>query len=77
MDETCDKTGGKSVRLKARAGRGSKRQALIQEMNFDLRQEFDRLRKIGVKFNLTTLRHLSLDIIETSDADVVSGGEGL
>lgn len=44
----------KRVNLKAREGRGVKRAAWVNALHFDLRSEFDRLRKLGVKLNLTT-----------------------
>lgn len=60
--------GGKIVRLKDLAGRRRKRDVWIEEIHIYLREEFDRLRKLSVKFNLIAMRNLALDIIETSDS---------
>ena len=35
----------------------------------DLRAEFDRLRKLGVKFNIRTLRHFAIVLINESTSD--------
>lgn len=59
--------GFKRVYLKARKGRGRKRQAWVEALHIDLRSEFDRLRKLGVKFNLNTLRSLALHVLSTSE----------
>lgn len=66
------KAGPKRVQLKARAGRGSKRAKWVDALHLDLREEFDRLRKLGVKFNLTTLRHLALDMLRASENEAYS-----
>ena len=38
----------------------------VDKLNEDLRSEFDRLRKVGVKFSISTSRLLSLTIIDES-----------
>lgn len=54
--------GMKQVRLKAGTGRGRKRAAWVEALHIELREEFDRLRRVGVKFNLNTLRLLAKSI---------------
>ena len=44
------RTGPKRSCLKARVGRGRKRQAWVGALHIELREEFDRLQKVGVKF---------------------------
>ena len=61
--------GLKRVYIKARPGRGRKRAAWVDAVHQDLREEFDRLRKLGVKFNICTLKSLALHLIDTSDKD--------
>lgn len=51
------------TRLKARPGRGRKREAWVNAIHEDLREEFDRLRRLGVKFSLNTLRDLACNIL--------------
>ena len=46
-------------RLKARIGRGRKRSAWA--LYIDVRDEFDRLRRLGVKFNISTLLALAIE----------------
>lgn len=66
------KVGLQRCRLKARSGRGRKRALWVEALHADLREEFDRLRKLGVKFNLTTLRYLALHILTNSSNDAYS-----
>lgn len=61
--------GHRRVYTKARAGRGRKRAEWVQCMHEDLVSEFDRLRKLGVKFNLKVLRQLARSMVETSEKD--------
>lgn len=61
--------GPKRVRLKAKPGRGRKRAQWVSALYEDLRDEFDRLRKLGVKFNMVTLKHLALDLLQNSSND--------
>lgn len=58
--------GLKMVRLKAREGRGRKREAWVEVLHIDLRAEFDRLRRVGVKFSFSTLRLLTLKLLSES-----------
>lgn len=60
------RAGTKRSRLKARVGRGRRGQTWVEALHIELREEFDRLRKVGVKFNQTTLRHLALDTFKNS-----------
>ena len=66
------RTGPKRSRLKARVGRRRRRQAWVEAFHIELREEFDRLRKVGEKFNQTTLRHLALDILKNSGTEAYS-----
>lgn len=66
------KDGHKRVSLKAKAGRGKKRQPWVEALHYDLRAEFDRLRKLGVKFNLNTLRSLALEVLDKSESPLYS-----
>ena len=58
--------GVKKLHTKARPGRGRKRAAWVVALHGDLLPEFDRLRKLGVKFNLKTLRALALHLVANS-----------
>ena len=58
--------------MKARKGRGRKRAAWVIALHEDLRSEFDRLRKVGVKFNLTKIRHLALDLLRSNENEAYS-----
>lgn len=62
------KAGRKTVRLKAKVGRGRKRQTWVDALHRDLLQEFERLSKLGVKFNLSTLKHLALNMLRASES---------
>lgn len=59
--------GLKQMQLKARKSRGRKHTAWFIALHEYLRSEFDHLRKLCVKFNLTTLRHLSLELLRVSE----------
>lgn len=61
------KHGPKRVLLKARAGRGRRRQVWVDALHQDLRSEFDRLRRLGVKFNFNTLRYLALHLLHNTE----------
>ena len=52
--------------LKAKSGRGRKRQLWVEAFHQGLRSEFDRLKNLRVKFNLNTLRYLALDLLSNS-----------
>lgn len=62
------KAGHKNIRLEARFGRGSKRAAWVDAFNMNLRDVFDRIRRLGVKFNLSTLHLLAFDILRCSNS---------
>ena len=62
-------SGLKRVYLKANADRGRKRLPWMSSLHEELRSEFDRLRKLGVKFNLVSLRSLALQIVANSTSD--------
>ena len=66
------KAGVKVARLKARNGRGRKRGPWVEALHQSVKDEFERLSKLGVKFNLNTLKHLALDILSTGDGDSYS-----
>lgn len=66
------KEGPRRVRMKARIGRGRRRLSWVEALQCDLREEFDRLRKLGVKFNLNTLRSLALQVLRTSENNAYS-----
>lgn len=61
------KNGPRMVRMKARAGRGRRRVEWVDALQNDVRSEFDRLRKLGVKFNISSLHSLTLRILSTSE----------
>lgn len=53
---TCvTKTEPKLIRLKSRGGRDRKRSTCVNSLHRDLREYFDRLRKLGVKFNQSVI----------------------
>ena len=60
------KNGLKRVSLKDRSGRGRKHDEWVGALHQDLRSEFDRLRRLGFKFNLNTLRYLAFDLLSNS-----------
>lgn len=66
------KIGLKRVNLKAREGRGRKRASWVKALHADLRDEFDRLRKLGVKFNHRTLRALAQQLLADSNSEAYS-----
>lgn len=60
------------MRLKARPGLARKRKAWVLDLHVDLFPEFDRIRKLGVKFNETALRYLEIDILRNGDTNAYS-----
>ena len=56
----------KRVYVKARSARGRKRGPWVLALRRDLVDEFERLRKLGVKFNLQNWRALGVHIVEQS-----------
>lgn len=52
--------------MKAQPGRGRKRADWVDALHMNLKDEFDWLRKLGVKFNLTNLRVLALELLHDS-----------
>eukprot|EP00737_Agarophyton_chilense_P006073 gb/GEZJ01010849.1/.p1 GENE.gb/GEZJ01010849.1/~~gb/GEZJ01010849.1/.p1 ORF type:complete len:178 (+),score=17.24 gb/GEZJ01010849.1/:17-550(+) len=60
--------GMKRTYLKARIGRGRKISPWVEALHSDLVHEFDRLRKLGVKFKWETLQSLALSLFEKSTA---------
>ena len=63
------KNGSKRVYLKGLSGRGRPITPWVRALHMDLRAEFVRLRKLGVKFNMCTLRHLAIVLINDSISD--------
>lgn len=53
----------KRIYLEARSGRGKKRATWVDEMFMSLRDEFERIRKLGVKFKLKSLQLLAKKIL--------------
>lgn len=53
-------------------GRGRKRAAWIEAMHQDVRSEVERLRELGVKFNLRTLSSLALCIVDSGESELYS-----
>lgn len=58
------------VRLNAQSGSGSKRAAWVEDLNQDLHSEFDRFRRIGVKFSVITLRFIAIQRLERGSSEV-------
>ena len=58
--------GFKRVYLEARSGRGRPITRWLRALHIDLRAEFDRLSKLGVRFNMRMLRHLAIVLINES-----------
>ena len=56
----------KRVSLKARSGRGRKREEWVGVLHRDSRSEFDRLCRLRIPFNLNTLRSLAFDLLSNS-----------
>ena len=63
------RAGFKRVYIKARSGRGRKRATWVSSLHDDLLQDFEELRKTGMKFNATLLPHLALHLIGQSRND--------
>ena len=57
------------VYLNARKGRGRKRAPWVRALHRDWVEEFDRLRKLGVKFNYRNLQSLGKHLLENSSSD--------
>ena len=53
------RVGFKRVYIKARKGRGRKRAAWVEALHIAPMDDFDRLRKTGLKFKAKLLRHLA------------------
>ena len=64
---TSDTIGRKRVYIKASEGRGRKREEWVEWLYAELVDEFDRLRKLGVKFSPALLRTLAKDIVRNPD----------
>lgn len=64
----------KEVRLKSNQGRGRKRETCVEEVHIELRDEFDRMRKLGVRFNMHTLSLLAQIIIANNPNGVYGKG---
>lgn len=62
--------GRRRVNMKALPGRGRKRSQWVIALQDDMRVEFDRLRRLGVKFNYKTLEALARYLITHSDKSV-------
>ena len=60
------RAGFKRVYVKARAGRGRKRAGWVEALHVALLEEFERLRKSGLKFNGNLLRHLAMHLVHES-----------
>lgn len=56
--------GMKQVLLKAACWRGRKRAKWVDDIHTELRDKFDRLRRDGVKYNMSTLRLLAISIFD-------------
>lgn len=54
------------VRLMNFSGRGREIEELVDAIHVDFRSELDRLRRVAVKLNLSTLRDLSLKLLKES-----------
>ena len=64
---------GIKVRIaKAAGGRGRRVTPWVKELYAELLDEFQRLRKVGVKFNVRLLRQLALKIVADSTGDILS-----
>lgn len=64
----------KQVQLKAQCGRGRKRTECVEQFHVELTDEFDRLGKAGVMFNMNTLRLLVLHILDHEPHGVYGKG---
>lgn len=60
----------KQVRLNALKGRVRKRAACIEYLHINLRDEFERLRKICMNFNYSTLNVLAMSLLRSSDNEI-------
>ena len=64
-------TGRMTLRVKAQSGRGRKRSEWVAWLYKLLLDEFDRLRKAGLKFDAPLLRHTAVRLLEQSDASAL------
>lgn len=64
--------GRQRYQMKARPGRGRKRKTWVEAFREDLREEFDRLRRLGVKFSISTLLVLSMHVLRNGFRDAYS-----
>lgn len=62
----------KLVRMGAKCGRDEKLAKFVTALYKDPRDEFDRLRYLGVKFNMITLKSLAFDRLHNSTNDAYS-----
>lgn len=60
------------TRLKAHIGRERKRSAWVEALRIDVRDEFDRFRRLGVKFNISTLLALAMEQLRNSTNEAYS-----
>lgn len=63
----------KQVLHKGHKSRGRQRAYFVNELHAELRDEFDRMRNLRVKFNLKNLRLLSLNILDCDFSTVFKG----
>lgn len=57
---------GEIIRLEASHGGERKQGQLVSALHLNFREEFDRISKLGVKFDMNSLRHLGLHIFTES-----------
>lgn len=65
---SCHKEWSKEVHLNFKGSRGRSRQEWFNAFHEYLINEFDRMRKLNVKFNNSILRALALKLLETSES---------
>lgn len=53
------------MRLKAKVGRERKHDSWVEQLHIELREDFDRLCKLAVKFNTHILQLFTLNILDT------------
>lgn len=61
------KSGKRRAFIKARSGRGRKQRLWVQVLGSDSVDEFERLRKFGIKFSMNTLLLLAKDLVAKSE----------
>ena len=59
--------GSKRIQVKCAQGRGRKREQWVEWLYDELLDEFDRLRKLGVKFSPNTLKLVAKDLVTNSN----------